>query len=543
MKKTNIFFLATLFAALNVNVANAQSGVCGDNLAWTLSGDANNKTLTISGTGAMTDWTPNEWGYSSDNPWFQYYGQIKNVVIEDGVTTIGNCAFAMLIYVTSVSIPESVTSIGSDAFHDCLALPSVTIPATVTEIAETAFQRCQSLTSVNIPNSITSISGGVFSDCISLTSVSIPDNVISIGSGAFSRCTSLTSIIIPDKVTTIGGYAFSNCTSLASIDIPNGATFSGYSVFMGCTALTSVTLPDALEVIPISTFQSCNALTSIHIPNSVKTINGGAFMFTGLTSVIIPDAVHTIQSGAFDYCTALRKVTLGSGLTYIGDKAFGRSPLDTLVSLAAIPPTLGSAQVFHYTQDGVDYGAAANIPVYVPCNTTAYSEAANWDYFSNFIASGSSLDATITQVGTSLIANQPGASYQWLDCNNGHSPIAGATSQTFTPLTASGNYAVEITLGACTEVSECINFTASGIEHWQANEISIYPNPVMDELKIVNVACEINSVEIVDISGKSIVNLPSKIANKIDVSALSAGVYLIKINTGKGVTMERFIKK
>ena len=149
-----------------------------DGLTWTLYEDG---TLTISGTGAMKDYN------SSDNPSpVCNNSKVKKIVIEDGVTSIGNYAFESCWNLTSITIPDSVTSIGKSAFHACSSLSSITIPDSVTSIENYAFRACSSLTSITIPDSVTSIGNGAFERCFSLTSITIPDSVTSIGKYAFS---------------------------------------------------------------------------------------------------------------------------------------------------------------------------------------------------------------------------------------------------------------------------------------------------------------------------------------------------------------------
>lgn len=169
---------------------------------------------------------------------FQY--GLLTLSLPEGVTSIGDKAFASCGSLTSVSIPNSVTSIGYYAFYDCSSLTSVTIPESITSIDYSAFNGCRSLTSVAIPNSMTAINKTVFELCTSLTSVTIPNSVTSIGDGAFDRCWSLTSINIPESVTSIGNYAFWDCTSLTSITIPESVTNIGERAFDGCKDLTSV---------------------------------------------------------------------------------------------------------------------------------------------------------------------------------------------------------------------------------------------------------------------------------------------------------------
>ena len=214
--------------------------------------------------------------------------EITELVIPDGVTTIGDYAFYNCSSLTSVTIPNSVTSIGSFAFEYCSSLTSVTIPNSVTRIGSYAFARCSSLTSVTIPNSVTSIGYRTFAGCSSLTSVTIPNSVTSIGNSAFHGCSNLTSIIIPEGVTSIGNSAFSYCSSLTSIIIPEGVTSIGNSAFHGCSNLTSVTIGDGVTSIGEFAFFNCSSLTSVTIPNSVTSIGGWAFDgCNALESVIV----------------------------------------------------------------------------------------------------------------------------------------------------------------------------------------------------------------------------------------------------------------
>ena len=183
-QKLFIFLLAVL---TGTGTLFAASGTCGDNLTW----DLTNGTLTISGTGAMTNYSDSE---SNRAPWYSSRSSITSVVINAGVTSIGNSAFYGCSSLTSVEIPNSVTSIGGNAFSDCSRLTSVTIGNSVTSIGEAAFSYCSSLTSVTIPNSVTSIGKYAFVYCSSLTSVTIPNSVTSIGDNAFYQCSSLTSV-------------------------------------------------------------------------------------------------------------------------------------------------------------------------------------------------------------------------------------------------------------------------------------------------------------------------------------------------------------
>ena len=138
-----------------------------------------------------------------------YTSTLKEAVIGDCVTSIGNSAFFYCYGLTSIDIPNSVTSIGSSSFYACHKLTSITIPSGVTSIGENAFNHCGSLTSVTIPNGVTSIGNSAFEGCSGLTSVTIGSGVTSIGTYAFDNCSSLTSVtVLATTPPTLGSSVF-----------------------------------------------------------------------------------------------------------------------------------------------------------------------------------------------------------------------------------------------------------------------------------------------------------------------------------------------
>ena len=174
--------------------------------------------------------------------------------------------------VTELVIPDGVTSIGDYAFSGCSGLTSITIPNSVISIGGSAFSGCTGLTSITIPNSVTSIGSSAFSGCTGLTSITIPNSVISIGGSAFSGCTGLTSIKIPNSVTSIVDYTFYNCSGLTSVTIGNGVTNIGNYAFSGCSGLTSITIPNSVTSIGSDAFQDCSNLNkAIWLTNTPPT--------------------------------------------------------------------------------------------------------------------------------------------------------------------------------------------------------------------------------------------------------------------------------
>ena len=310
----------------------AESGTCGDNLTW----DLTNGVLTISGIGSMTDFE------QKGSPWWSIHESIQQIVINQGVTSVGNEAFASCTNLTSVTIPNSVTSIGSYAFYRCTGLTSVTIPNSVTSVGNEAFAYCTNLTSVTIPNSVTSIGDFAFRRCGNVTSLIIGSSVTIIGRGAFMGCYSLNSITIPESVTNIGDYAFTDCSGLTSIIVENGntvydsrnncnaiietatnkllagckntlipgnTTTIGSYAFRGCSSLTSINIPNSVTSIGYAAFMNCTSLTSVTLPNSVTSI--GAYAFSeciSLTTIYIPSSIKSIAGYAFESCTSLTRV-------------------------------------------------------------------------------------------------------------------------------------------------------------------------------------------------------------------------------------------
>ena len=301
-----------------VDTAYADIGTCGDNVTWKLTSDG---TLTISGKGDMKDYGDN-YGMSVA-PWYVGSSQVKTVIIEDGVTSIGDRAFDGCTKLTRVVIPDSVTSIGYSSFRGCYSLPSVAIPDSVTSIGDSAFAYCKALTGITLSGSVTSIGSWAFQSCDSLTSVTMRNGVTDIGDNAFAYCKNLTSVTIPNSVKTIGTSAFYNCAGLTRVTIPGSVTRIEQDTFKGCSGLTSVTISAGVASIESGAFRDCTSLTSVTIPGSVTSIEGYAFAYcSALTSLIIHDGATSIGISAFMNCTSLGSVTIPKSVTDIGGYAF-----------------------------------------------------------------------------------------------------------------------------------------------------------------------------------------------------------------------------
>ena len=238
---TNWSAYADKITAMEMDIPH---GNCGENVRWVLTGEYPNYTLTITGTGDMENFAT-----TSSRPWNSYAGDIKTVVIVNGVTSIGKQAFNGCSNLTSITIPASVTSIGESAFR-LSGLTSITIPASVTIIGGYAFEDCNSLTTVSFAagSQLTTIGNGVFSGCCDgLTSITIPASVTTIGERAFEYCENLRSVSFADgsQLKTIGKNAFNSCFCLRSIEIPASVTSIGEGAFEDCPMETvTVYAPD-----------------------------------------------------------------------------------------------------------------------------------------------------------------------------------------------------------------------------------------------------------------------------------------------------------
>ena len=283
-------------AILSSFATAATSGDFGENscLHWEVStGVLSGKTLTISGTGAMPDFDfPNGnlapwWNYealgmltSFGN--FKLEGELKKVVIKDGVTNVSNYALFCLPAATQVTLPDSVTRIGRYGIAMCSKLTGLSIPKSVTGIGDFGLAG-NGLTAVTLPDGLQSLGRGAFDSCASLTNTTLPAAITAVPGKCFADCTKLLNVKYAGTVTAIGDLAFESCKALTAAPIPETVTEIGASAFTGCTALTDVTIPAGVSTIPEDCFRGCTALTDIDLPGTVTHVGHNAF--TGCTAL------------------------------------------------------------------------------------------------------------------------------------------------------------------------------------------------------------------------------------------------------------------
>ena len=274
----------------------ATSGDFGENncLHWEVStGVLSGKTLTISGTGVMPDFNFPEGNLA---PWWNYEalgmltsfgnfkleGELKKVVIKDGVTNVGSYALFCLPAATQITLPDSVTRIGRYGIAMCSKLTGMSIPKGVTEIGDFGLAG-DGLTAVTLPDGLQSLGRGAFDTCISLTNTTLPAAITAVPGKCFADCTKLLNVKYAGTVTAIGDLAFESCKSLVTAPIPATVTELGASAFNGCVALTDVTLPAGVTAIPDGCFQGCTALADMKLPGTVTRVGHNAF--TGCTAL------------------------------------------------------------------------------------------------------------------------------------------------------------------------------------------------------------------------------------------------------------------
>ncbi len=306
MKKW-IFTICLVLALVLSAAACAEiigSGECGDNVTFTVDDTG---TMTVSGTGPMafyceeTDggyslWSPPFWSWQKGTGPEETRRQIKKIVVEKGVTTVGAGAFRDLDGLEEVVLPESVTSIGAFAFDNDTALKKINIPGTVTEIRSCAFENNTSLETITIPAGVTYLGDRVFYEDTALQNIRVDssntayksvDGVLFTKDGKvlMSYCPGRTdsSYAIPDGVQTVMPSAFSYSASLQEVTFPDTVTELRNWAF-GHTGLKKVVLPQNLAALRYCVFGGCE-LEEVSIPLSLKTVEEWAFGGGPLTTV------------------------------------------------------------------------------------------------------------------------------------------------------------------------------------------------------------------------------------------------------------------
>ena len=350
-------------APQNNSVLEGSCGAAGSesNVTWKLTPNNEDNenptyTLTISGSGAMADYTANINNAKATQPWRASatgveIKKITNVVVSEDVTSIGAFAFNGLTGVSEYDIGANVSTIKRWALEtsaakvfnlnentnfktddngvlfnkdgttliaypgDSTVRDEYTVPSAVTAISDGAFVGCP-IKKLTIGNNVTtelpgwSFNGGELEEL----DVNCP-----FGSDTFAQITTLKKVTLRDSITKIPEKAFLNCTGLQTVSIPSGLTKIGSQAFFGCSSLQDVTLPASLTEIGYQAFRDCDALTSIIFPDSLTKIGESAFSgCTGLTYISYGNGIDDIGGNAFGGCTGVKVIDLHRA-TQIGE--------------------------------------------------------------------------------------------------------------------------------------------------------------------------------------------------------------------------------
>ena len=347
-------------------------GADGNDVTWALTvnnDDTSNPTytLTISGTGAMEDFTAN----SAEPPWFEKREHITNITLSDGLTTIGQRAFYGTTSLEHVIIPESVTSIGDQAFHS--APVATEIPAGVQKIGITAFygnftvtvdeespyfeaengvlytkgkaEIVQAPSSIKgdymVPSAVTVIRNFAFAGADSLTNVNFSQaiSLTSIGTTAFGNCKNLTSLTFPEEFVnglSIGYNAFGHSNLSGVLTLPVGVKSIDAYAFQGNTNLTEVKMSAGMDEIKSYAFINCSSLKDVILSDTLQTIGTNVFKSTILSKIAIPASVTKINNDAFFALASLETVEFPENMTgtlEIGDNAFWNTKISGQLKL------------------------------------------------------------------------------------------------------------------------------------------------------------------------------------------------------------------
>ena len=277
------------------------SGTCGENLTWTLD---SNGILTISGSGEMSDYE-----VLNSAPWYRNCSEVVMVVIEDGITHIGNYSFYNCKELQSITLPDSLLTIGNWTFYGCEKLISINFPHSVISIGDSAFARCLRMTHITIPDGVTHIGAEAFYYCSSLLGATLPGTLRSIGNGLFLLCGNIKTIGLGEGITEIPERMFASCSKLARVTMPNSLTSIGYAAFLNCSTLQNIEIPDTVVHIAHDAFRDCSALAHISIPEGVTSVGQCGFSgCSSMTNISLPSSISIIEEQAFSGCSSLSDV-------------------------------------------------------------------------------------------------------------------------------------------------------------------------------------------------------------------------------------------
>ena len=303
------------------------SGTVTNSITWEL--DEETGCLCVTGTGVIPSYR------HSSPPWDEYVDNVRSIVISEGITEVGERAFAWCKNATSVTLPSTLKVIREYGFNNLRSLQYVTLPEGLTTLESSAFSECAALREIILPDSVTTVGSSAFSNCQNLRRAELSAGMTHIPNSMFFNDTSLAEVVIPDSVTSIGDTAFRCCNGLKTFTIPAHMTSLGVAAISDCTGMTHIyvdegnpTYTDIDGVLysadekTLITFPAGRA-TTYTVPDGTEIIGRSAFCRNvKLRTVYFPDSVRRIENYAFAWCEYLQSVTLGVNIDYVGDNAF-----------------------------------------------------------------------------------------------------------------------------------------------------------------------------------------------------------------------------
>lgn len=239
---------------------------------------------------------------------FKNRSDIKKVVFEGNVKSIGRYAFHGCRNLMEIEFPKKLEFIGDNAFS-YTGLREIVLPEKVKKIENRAFQGNESLTDVTFNCVDVELGEAIFSNNVALIKLKLSNGITEIPKYFCKGCVSLESVVIPNSVKYIENEAFSECDRLNSIALPNNLLKIGSLCFMDCRSLTSVEVPGSIKVLKHGTFKRCDSLWDIKINEGISEIEKYCFYgCSKLSDIQIPKSLIHAEQDIFYDCNSLTTV-------------------------------------------------------------------------------------------------------------------------------------------------------------------------------------------------------------------------------------------
>lgn len=466
---------------------------------------------------------------------FRNCNQLTEIVLPEGLEVIGDTAFYGCTQLKQISLPKSVSQIGAYAYKGCPLQGTLDL-MNIKDIGEGAFEGCTGLTSVVLPENLLRIEASLFQGCTGLTVVNIPQCVTAIGTSAFASCSRLQSVAIPDEVERIEDYAFKGCSNMKHLAIGNSVKKIGVEAFGECRRLKSLSIPASVDSI-LSSFVDCDSVSSLELKDGNRPILIEGKCFNGGNMMIDTLYIGRKISGVpqFNECAYLSTLTVGSMILTMQDVS-GCKDLSKVICLGATPPEATMTTFSTVTLDGT---------LVVPASAEeVYRRTAPWRFFytietfpdvapAKLILDTESYQITREDEVLSLLATvyPEHATFSGLRWTSSNEMVATVSETGIVHSNKEGEADITVSLndGALTATCHVSVHYVDAVEEHEADQVSIYPNPVDDMLHIDGVTTG-TSITLYDMTGRLVLSDRAYGgAMTFEMSALKRGVYLCRI--------------